>query len=146
MPSNWLQGVLLAAALLPLGAPSAEAGCVRPDSITYSDSVRGTNVVVGLGTRTVTFTTPDGRQLTATGARVVDDGRFVTVSASSPTLTLNMRADLALGRVRAQATEPRPARVQLPGRIAIRSKLSTRIWTLVAYGGPSQEGTCGRRA
>lgn len=145
MRGKGVRAVMLSAALLgALAAPSAEAACVRPEHIVFYDSGQRNSIDLELATRTLVFRTRDGRELRATGAVVVDDGRRLTATSRQDDLIITMRADLPFGRVRAIATEIKPVAPPVTGA-RIRSRHRVKNWTVVAYGGPSQEGVCGNQ-
>jgi hypothetical protein len=112
----------------------------------FYDSGQNTSVDIAPAARSVVFTTSDGRELRADNATVVDDGRRLTVTANQPGLKISVRADLPYGRVRALATEIKPPPTPATSRVAIRSRQRVKNWTVVSYGGPSQEGECGSGA
>ena len=145
---------ILAAALLLAGLPGAPdaveaAVCARPEHVVFYDSRFNTRIDIASATKTVLFQTTDGRVLTASPVKIVDDGRHVTLAYLSPELGIEARADLALGRVRAKAVEivkPPPPLKPKPGqplKVATQ-RTRTKTWLVTLYGGPSQSGTCGK--
>ena len=150
MPARWLAAAALLPALaqlLPVApvTPPAEALCQRPQSISFYDPNTGGQIELRIGDKQINFTTPEGRELSGSNARIHDDGRHVDASYISREFSVILRADLPYGRARAQASElvVVPVPTVIPGHaLPVHRRSHVRLWALAVLGGPPQEGIC----